>query len=227
MYKRGVLSVTTIYFVRHVQAAGNIQRTFQGACDTDISAQGELQCQNLSDYFADLSLDAIYTSPLKRAVLTAEACRAGRKQIPVLTDDRLREICAGVWEGQPIDDLEKNDPENFRIWQQSPWDFAVEGSETMVQVFDRCRAALADILAKNAERSLAVVSHGCATRNLITAALGLPIEEMGQVEWIRNGGVSKMEFAADAIPGILVYHGYTGHIDPSTILKGGTFYSRK
>ena len=55
--------MTTIYFVRHVQAAGNIQRTFQGAIDTDISPQGEIQCQNLTDYFEDVELDKVISSP--------------------------------------------------------------------------------------------------------------------------------------------------------------------
>ena len=218
--------MTTIYFVRHVQAAGNIQRTFQGAIDTDISPQGEIQCQNLTDYFEDVELDKVISSPLRRAVRTGAALVGGR-EIPLYTDERIKEISAGVWEGQPIDQLERDYPEAFRTWQSEPWNFAVEGSETMRQVFARCAAAVQDILAQNAGKTLAVVSHGCALRSCIAAALGLPVEGLGQVEWVRNGGVSKLVFAGDQIPGKAEFQGYTGHIDTGTILHGGTFYSRK
>ncbi|MBQ1233991.1 MAG: histidine phosphatase family protein, partial [Oscillospiraceae bacterium] len=181
--------MTTIYFVRHVQAMGNIQRIFQGAIDTDISPQGQIQCEDLSRYFKDIKLDCVYTSPLKRAVITAEAVALGS---PIEKVEGIREIQAGVWESRSIDSLEVDYPAEFDAWQNHPWDFVVEGSESMAQVFERTGAALNEIVQKSKGQTIAVVSHGCALRSLIAHAQNFVITDLGKVGWVRNGGITKI-----------------------------------
>lgn len=215
--------MTTIYFVRHVQAMGNIQRIFQGAIDTDISPQGQIQCEDLSRYFKDIKLDCVYTSPLKRAVITAEAVALGA---PIEKVEGIREIQAGVWESRSIDSLEVDYPDEFDAWQNRPWDFVVEGSESMAQVFERTGAALNEIVQKSKGQTIAVVSHGCALRSLIAHAQNFVITDLGKVGWVRNGGITKIVLADDVLPGVPEFEGKTDHLDQSTMLKGGTFYSR-
>lgn len=65
--------LTTIYLVRHCEAMGNINRIFQGHTDEEISDNGRLQLEKLAERFRDIHLDALYSSPLKRAYRTAEA----------------------------------------------------------------------------------------------------------------------------------------------------------
>ena len=65
--------VTTLLVVRHTQALGNIQKTFQGHIDTDISEAGAVQLELLSERFRSVHIDAICSSPLLRARRTAEA----------------------------------------------------------------------------------------------------------------------------------------------------------
>jgi len=216
--------MTTIYFVRHVQAMGNINRVFQGAIDTDISPQGQIQCEDLKRYFKDIALDCVYTSPLKRAVVTAEAVANGA---PITKVEGIREINAGVWESRSIDSLEVDFPKEFDAWQNHPWDFVVEGSESMKQVFERTGNALKEIVEQSAGKVIAVVSHGCALRSLIANAQGFVITDLGKVGWVRNGGITKIVLADDRLPGVPEFEGLTDHLDQSTMLKGGTFYSRK
>ena len=215
--------MTTIYFIRHVQAMGNIMRIFQGAIDTEISPQGQIQCQDLAAYFTDIKLDLVYTSPLKRAVQTAQAV-AGNT--PIISMQSICEINAGVWESKSIDSLEKDYPREFEIWQNRPWEFQVEGSESMEQVFFRNKQALDEILHHSQGKSIAVVSHGCALRSLIAHAQNFSINQLGDVGWVRNGGITKVIFEQDKLPGKVEFEGYTDHLDQSTILHGGTFYSR-
>lgn len=216
--------MTTVYFVRHVQAQGNIERTFQGAIDTPISAQGEIQCQNLRDFFKDICLDAVYTSPLKRAVATANAIADGR--CPVITNENIKEINAGIWEGEKIDDLELKWPVEFETWQNHPWDFVIQGGESMEQVYNRCGAGIKEIIASSKDKTIAVVSHGCALRSVLANAMGYKLNQLDKVGWVRNAGITKMEFEEGTVPGVVVYQNKLDHLDQSTILYGGTFYSR-
>ena len=65
--------MTRIYMVRHCEAMGNVKRLFQGSSDFDISELGAIQLEFLSKRFQNTPIDRIYSSPLKRAVKTAEA----------------------------------------------------------------------------------------------------------------------------------------------------------
>ena len=81
--------MTTIYLVRHCEAYGNINRVFQGHIDSEISDNGRRQLERLTERFRDIPLDAVVSSPLKRAYLTAQAINGGRG-LPVETDERLK-----------------------------------------------------------------------------------------------------------------------------------------
>ena len=62
-----------IYVVRHCEAAGNKERFFQGRHDSGISGLGDIQLSFLAERFRGIHIDAIYSSPLGRARMTAEA----------------------------------------------------------------------------------------------------------------------------------------------------------
>lgn len=90
--------MTSIYLVRHCQAQGNVNRVFQGRIDSEISEEGRRQLDRLAERFRRIPLDAVYTSPLQRARLTAEALNRYHG-LPVRTDARFIEIDGGCWEG--------------------------------------------------------------------------------------------------------------------------------
>lgn len=218
----------TVYFVRHVQAAGNLEQRFQGQIDTDVSEGGRTQMQNLRGLFAAFELDAVYTSPLRRARATAEAVR-GVKEIPLYEEEGLKEINAGVWEGMPLDEIEKRFPRELDLWRDALWDFRVEGSESGREVYQRTGAAFRKILEQAREKGyeqIAVVSHGCALKNLLCYVMGYPPEEIGRVGWLSNASVTKMVFR-DGIPGEVLYTNKHDHIDPATMLPPVNILKKK
>lgn len=185
--------MTTIYLIRHCEAAGNIQRVFQGHMDADITPNGALQLDHLAERFKDVSLDAIYSSPLLRARRTAEAVNR-HHHLPIQTDDRLMEINGGVWEGKPWASLPARCPLQSRKWLKKPWDFHPRKGEAMRQVYARMGAALSDIAAAHPGQAVAVASHGCAIRNALCWAKGWPIERLNDEGWCDNTAVSVLEF---------------------------------
>ena len=90
--------MTRIYLVRHAEAAGNKQRFFQGHMDGKVSDKGHVQISLLAKRFENIKLDAVYSSPLSRAVETANGVNSG-SGLEIITDERLMEINGGVFEG--------------------------------------------------------------------------------------------------------------------------------
>ena len=80
--------MTTLIFIRHCEAYGNHMRVFQGHTDAPISERGARQLEALSARFAGIPFDAIYSSPLQRALHTAQAANA-HLQLPVQVEPRL------------------------------------------------------------------------------------------------------------------------------------------
>ncbi|MGI6264870.1 MAG: histidine phosphatase family protein [Acutalibacteraceae bacterium] len=190
--------MTTIYLIRHCETQGNKKRLFQGHIDMPISAEGESQLQRLAERFRDIALDRIYSSPLGRAMRTAQAVDRYHG-LDITVDERLIEINVGVWEGKPWNELMQTDPEHCDVWSWRPWLFEPEKGEPMRSVFDRMSRAITDIAAANAGKRIAVVSHGCAIRNAICFAKGWPIERLGEIGWIDNTGYCQLDFDGEAI----------------------------
>ncbi|MBP1560891.1 MAG: histidine phosphatase family protein [Oscillospiraceae bacterium] len=191
-----------IYFVRHAEAMGNVLEFFQGRTDCEISEKGAKQLECLAERFKDIPIEAIYSSPLKRTMSTAEAVNKYHG-LPIITDERLMEIDGGEWEGKPWAELPKLYPKEYDLWQNRMYDFYTEKGEKMTEVFERMKTAVADIAAQNVGKTIAVVSHGCALRNYLCYAMGNPIERLKDVGWSDNTAVSLVEYDESLTPHII------------------------
>lgn len=185
--------MTTVYIVRHCEADGNLRRIFQGHTDAEISEKGAEQLRYLAERFRSVPLDAVYSSPLKRALLTADSINRYHG-LPVETDAGLTEISGGCIEGLPWAELPVQYPEYARCWNLEPDRFEPKDGESMRQVYDRIWKTVTRIAAAHPDETIAVASHGCAIRNLLCRAKGLPIKQLNTVEWCDNTGVSILEF---------------------------------
>ena len=188
--------MTKIYIVRHCEAEGNNRRIFQGSTDCDITNLGETQLKLLGERFADISLDRVYTSPLIRAKKTAYAIRADR-DIPVITDDRLKEIHGGAVEGKPFLSAFKSIPGLAEIWNDSPQDFAPEGGEPMREAYTRIWEAVLSIAKENIGKTVAVATHGGVIRCLNCRLAFGSIERLKDMPWCENTGVTLVTFDDD------------------------------
>lgn len=202
--------MTTLYLVRHCEAEGNTARVFQGSIDRDISPNGQKQLDRLAERFRDVPLAAVYSSPLLRAYKTAQAVNRYHG-LPIVTDDRLKEINGGVWEGLPWAELPQLYPEDSRRWLQEPWRFHPQDGEAMPDVYARMAEALTAIAAAHDGQTVAVTSHGCAIRNALCWAHGLPVEQLNTISWCDNTAVACLEFDGPAVR--LVYENDNSHLE--------------
>lgn len=184
--------VTTLYIVRHCQSMGNIEGRFQGRFDADVSPAGEKQLDLLSLRFRNEPLDAIYTSPLKRAYRTAEAVNRFH-HLPIRTRDGLLELDVGEMENLKLSEIGEKYPEAARNWDRSPDLCEFPGGETMEEAYRRVNAALDEIIRENRGKTVFVATHGGVIRNLYArVCFGCP-QGIRKSAVFGNTGVSVLE----------------------------------
>jgi probable phosphoglycerate mutase len=123
-----------------------------------------------------MPIDAIVSSPLKRAAATA-AVVADELGLPTATDDDLRETDFGEWEGLTIAEIQDRWPEAVIAWQRDPG-LAPPGGESFADTACRVNRACERILWEYRGRTVLVVSHITPIKILLCRALGAPLLTM-------------------------------------------------
>lgn len=168
--------MTTIYLVRHGTTDDNKNGIFQGTRDTPLGTQGRRQAELLADRFETMTVDAVYTSPLQRASLTAEMI-AGRHGLLPVVDPRLKEQNCGLLEGKSGRENQRCFPEAMYNMTFRPAFFCAPEGETSREVYDRISEAIDEIAGRHPGKHVVVVSHGFAIQMFLSYAKGLPFEE--------------------------------------------------
>ena len=163
-----------LYLIRHGESLFNAQRRIQGQSDVALSPLGLRQAAALTTALGSLDIDAIYASPLRRAMQTAEPLAAALRRT-ICIDDRLKEINAGEFQGLEWSEIEQQWPEAAVHWRQQTPDFVVPGGESRRAAADRGRAALEAIYAAG-HRQVIVVSHGGVLGGALRSLLEIPAE---------------------------------------------------
>jgi broad specificity phosphatase PhoE len=161
--------IERLVLVRHGETVHNVAGIAQGWNDSALSERGERQVRALAQRLETSRANALYSSPLGRAMSTAQViAEALGLQVKVL--DGLREMGYGRWEGQSFLDVRKNDPEIYERWVVDG-DCPCPNGESHNDVRRRLESALAQI----DETRPILVTHGTAIRLAATLLMDLPV----------------------------------------------------
>ena len=163
---------TRIVLIRHGQTAWNKQEIFRGRADVPLDEVGLRQAQALADALRAEPISAIFTSPLSRAVQTAQALAESHGLVPVAVQD-LIDIDLGAWEGLPHDGVREQFPELYAAWQAQPEGVTFPGGENLEAVRQRAGTALAELVEQCPGQTIALVAHRVVNKVLICHILGL------------------------------------------------------
>ncbi|MDY6029106.1 MAG: histidine phosphatase family protein [Acidaminococcaceae bacterium] len=178
-----------IYLIRHGQTSGNSEKRFQGRIDTPLNKEGFLQAKALATFMKDVQIDAIYSSTLLRAKMTA-AVLAGAKNMSYLPHDGLEEVCFGEWEGLRYDEIERRWPDSLHDFFTRPGECLPPNGESFAQAKQRSDAALQEIIKWHGSGdNIAVVSHGGIIRLNLCGILGMPLNNLWRIN-IHNVSVT-------------------------------------
>jgi broad specificity phosphatase PhoE len=161
-----------LLLLRHAETILNQDHRVQGLSQADLTPLGLDQACALTEALKEERLEAIYSSPLARALQTARAIAAARG-IAVQEVDPLKEADAGKMEGLPASELSTVYPDFMARW---PVDAtaAMPGGESLQQVQDRVWPFLGGLPEQHQDQTIAVVTHNFVIQVLIARMLSMP-----------------------------------------------------
>lgn len=156
-----------LYLLRHGETEMNLKKVYYGRIDCDLTAKGVAQAKALAPVFSRFKPDLVYTSPLLRAVHTADLL-LGERDVMRVADERLNELSFGDWEGKHYEDL--SDDPLYRKWCEDWQHTAPPQGESFADMAARTRSFFADLRQRDEERIL-IVSHHAVLQQLMAYLL--------------------------------------------------------
>ncbi len=187
---------TTLYLVRHGETDYNRHHVVQGrGVDSVLNEMGRAQAAAVARRLAEVSLDAIYTSPLQRAAQTAETIAHEHNGVPVHRLADLEEMAWGVYEGAPFSPALRKEFQGIMArWGRGEYDFRIEGGESISDVQQRGQQAIQHILDHHIGETVLIVTHGRYLRVLLATLLeDYGLERMEEIPH-SNTGVNTLRY---------------------------------
>ena len=169
-----------VLLIRHGETDRNVDGRALSRDDVPLNDRGREQARAIADALAERAvygaIDAIYSSPLQRAVATATPF-AEALGLEIERDERLIEMAAGELEGVSRDVVRERYPDFLRGWlsEDEVADVRMPGGETLREVQERSWPLLVELAGRHPDATVAVVSHNFVLRALLCRALDLPL----------------------------------------------------
>jgi broad specificity phosphatase PhoE len=183
--------VTRLLLVRHGETEWNKEGRYHGVTDVELSKVGLEQARRLSQRLAKEKPDALYSSPLKRAMQTAQQI-AEVHNMSIVPRDELRELNLGDFEGKRFRGAGDEGRPLEAAWEVGNVDFTPPGGETLYQLHDRVAGFLSALGVRHSERTVLIVSHGGTLRVMICHLMGIELKYWWRLR-IESGALSIVE----------------------------------
>ena len=172
---------TRLLLIRHLEPDRSLHGRAYGSLDAPLSARALEESAKLAQGLDGVRLDAVYASPLRRALETATPLAVDRKLVPVVHEG-LREIDFGELEGSRYEDVETDRPDFFRLWMSDPTGVSFPGGESFADLRLRVLGAAEEIRARHRGSAAELVAHGGVTRAIVAASLSMPDEALFRLD---------------------------------------------
>lgn len=176
-----------VYLIRHAQTVMNIERRFSGILDCELDVSGYEQLKELKEKMKQFKIDQCYCSPLKRTVLTAESFFNN----PVKVHD-LHEMNFGDIEGMKFTEVEEKFPGLSKSLVNEREDTHFPNGESQREFDKRVNNVFSEIVSKDKNSSIAIVSHSCVIRQIISNALAKDNSMAWKIH-VGNCSITKLE----------------------------------
>ncbi len=197
--------MSEILLVRHGETEWNVAEVFRGRLDIELDRAGMEQAELLGQYLSRRPIEAIYSSPLRRAVRTAGGI-ARRHTLEVNPEPGLTDFNYGRWQGMSHAEVKERYPELYRLWTHHPEKVRMPDGEDLDTVRARATAVIEKVAATH-KGNVVIVSHRVVNKVLICALLGLDVSHFWN---IRQDNCGITTFARENDRFVL-----TGHNDTS------------
>lgn len=167
-----------LYIMRHGKTEWNERHKLQGRTDVPLNEAGRAMAEAAREEYREVHFDICFCSPLVRARETAEILLRGR-DIPIRTDDRLKEMCFGIYEGIENSFQIPDCPVNVLFREPEKYTVPVEGGESLEALFERTGAFLKEkvhpLLAQG--KDILILGHGAMNSAIICQIQNIPVAQ--------------------------------------------------
>ena len=203
------MDATRIIAIRPGETAWNVNSRLQGHLDIPLNDVGLWQARQAALALADEPIDAIYSSDLQRAWVTARAI-AETTQAPLTAHQGLRERSFGVLQGHTFEELEAKEPEQAYRWRKRDPAFAPEGGESLIALRERITATTHALASQHVGGQIVLVAHGGVLDVLYRAATRQDIQAPRTWQ-LGNAAINRLLWTPDGLS--LVGWADTQHLD--------------
>ena len=172
-----------LYIMRHGMTDWNMLYKLQGQTDIPLNREGRAMAKAAHDEYLNIHFDLCYSSPLKRALQTSRILLQGR-DVPIETDDRLKEMSFGIYEGteNPFQRADCaisvlfNDPASYKK--------SIGGAETFEELFSRSNSFLSEVVLPEVDkgRDILIVGHRGLNSAIICQLKHIPLSQFWDID---------------------------------------------
>jgi probable phosphoglycerate mutase len=194
--------------LRHGQTPMSVERRYAGTSDVPLTEAGLRQAAAAARRLSAAGIGMIVSSPLQRAVRTAEQV-ASVTGVPVVTDEGFRETDFGAWEGLTFAEVRQRWPDEMTAWLADP-EVPPPGGESFAEVSKRVTDALHRVLPGREGGTILIVSHVTPIKTLVATALLAPPPALYRMH-LDVAAICEIDWYADG-PAVLRSFNDTAHL---------------
>jgi broad specificity phosphatase PhoE len=196
-----------LILARHGETVWNVEKIYRGRTDVNLDEVGIKQAELLGKYLSKWELEAIYSSPLRRALDMANII-ARYQKIGVHIAEGLIDFDYGEWQSLPEQEAKRLYPTLHNEWHNNPHKVRMPGGESLEDVRRRAIEVVNDVLSKY-QGSVLLVSHRVAIKVLICSLLGLDNSHFWNIKQ-DVGGITIFNYVDERF--VLARHNDTSHL---------------
>ncbi len=196
-------SMVRLFIARHGQTEWNREGKLQGWEDAPLTDKGFEQARDLRGRLTGEDIDVVYCSPLDRTKKTAEIIFEG-KNPSIKKDERIKEINMGKWEGTKGEEIKKRFPELYSDFWERPHLYTPISGESFHDLKERVFSFIEEILEKYDDENILIVSHGCASKLMMSYFEGRSLSDIWEQPKLEEGCLNLVEIE-DGEPEIILF----------------------
>ena len=196
-----------LILARHGETVWNVEKIYRGRTDVNLDEVGIKQAELLGKYLSNWELESVYSSPLRRALDTANII-ARYQKIGVNIAEGLIDFDYGEWQSLPEQEVRRLYPALFNEWHHNPHKVRMPGGESLEDVSKRAIEVVNDVLSKY-QGSVVLVSHRVVNKVLICSLLGLDNSHFWNIKQ-DVGGITIFNYEDGRF--VLARHNDTSHL---------------
>ncbi|WBW94681.1 histidine phosphatase family protein [Oceanirhabdus sp. W0125-5] len=187
-----------IYLTRHGETEWNLEGRLQGSLNANLTQKGIEEARMLSERLDDVDFDLILSSPLSRALDTANIIK-GEKDVSIIPNQNLKEIYFGQWEGMLHKEINESHYERYNNFWTNPHLYEPLDGEAYDEFIGRIQKVIDQILDLRDKKNVLVVAHAGVVKAFYKIFKNLSLKDFWSEPLVHNTALTIINIDQDKI----------------------------